>query len=120
MYCPKCGTQNQDTAMFCSSCGTPLTPAAAAAAPSAQAPVGSKNAVVAAIANLFWGIGYLYLGYKKVIGIPTFAFVVLIFVVSVVVGIFTVGLLSFLIAIVLAIDGYQKGTGQKGFIGAQK
>ena len=28
MFCPKCGTQNSETAGFCTSCGAPLKPAA--------------------------------------------------------------------------------------------
>lgn len=28
MFCPKCGSQNSDTAGFCASCGNPLKPAA--------------------------------------------------------------------------------------------
>lgn len=28
MFCPKCGTQNSESAGFCSSCGAPLKPAA--------------------------------------------------------------------------------------------
>jgi hypothetical protein len=75
---------------------------------------------VAAILNLFWGLGYVYLGYKKVLGMPSFAFVVLMIVVYFVFGIFTVGLVPLIIAIVLAIDGYQKANGQKGFIGAER
>ena len=123
MYCPKCGAQNQDDATYCSSCGSPLTPVGAptpGAAPSQMSAQGGKNGIVAAILNLFWGIGYLYLGYKKVIGIPAFAFVILMIIVYVILGIFTVGIIPLIIAIVLAIDGYQKANGQKGFIGAER
>jgi hypothetical protein len=75
---------------------------------------------VAAIANLFWGLGYVYLGYKKVLGIPSIGFVALMIILYIVLGIFTFGILSLLIAIALAVDGYQKGNGQKGFVTAQK
>jgi hypothetical protein len=120
VYCPRCGTQNQDGATFCSSCGAPLTqsasmPQAGAAAPS---PPQSKNAILAAILNLFWGLGYLYLGYRKVLSIPSVGFVILMVVVYVVLGIFTLGIGSLLLAIILAIDGYQKANGRPGFVGA--
>jgi uncharacterized membrane protein YvbJ len=124
VYCPKCGAQNDDTATFCASCGAPLPQSAATPAqsslPPSQAPVASRSAIVAAIANLFWGLGYLYLGYKKVLGIPSIGFVAVMFILYVVLGFFTFGILSLLIAIALAIDGYQKGSGQKGFVDAQK
>lgn len=128
MFCPKCGAQNDDTATFCSACGAPLpnrksmpTPAPTTGVPAASpAPDGQKNALVAAILNLFWGLGYFYLGFKKVLGIPTIAFVVLMIIVYFVVAIFTIGLLTLIIAIVLAIDGYQKAKGKSGFVGAQR
>ncbi|MDA4113979.1 MAG: hypothetical protein OK474_08030 [Thaumarchaeota archaeon] len=78
-----------------------------------------KNPWVAAILNLIFGIGYLYLGYKKVLGIPTIAFVFVILVVDIVIGFFTFGLISFIIAIVLAYDGYLKANGGKGYIGTE-
>lgn len=80
----------------------------------------SKNAFVAAILNLFWGLGYIYLGYKKVLGLPAVLFVIVMLIVYFVVAIFTLGLLTLIIAIVLAIDGYQKAKGNAGFIGAQR
>lgn len=85
-----------------------------------MAPAEQKNGLVAAILNLFWGLGYVYLGFKKVLGIPAIAFVILMIIVYFVVGIFTEGILTLIIAIVLAIDGYQKAKGKPGFIGAQR
>ncbi|MGA2664210.1 MAG: zinc ribbon domain-containing protein [Nitrososphaerales archaeon] len=123
MYCAKCGAQNQDDATYCSSCGAPLTPVSAstpAAAPSQMQAQGGKNGLVAAILNLFWGIGYLYLGYKKVLGIPAFGFVILMILVYVILGIFTVGIIPLILAIAMAYDGYQKASGKKGFIGAER
>ena len=74
---------------------------------------------MAAVLNLFFGLGYWYLGYKKVLGIPTFGFVVAMLVVYAVLGFYTAGIISLIIAIVLAIDGYQKGQGQRGFISVE-
>lgn len=78
-----------------------------------------KSPVVAAIANLFWGLGYVYLGKKKVLGVPTIGFVAGAFIVYIILGLFTAGILTLICAIVLAVDGYQKGSGGKGFIGAE-
>jgi hypothetical protein len=78
-----------------------------------------KSPVVAAIANLFWGLGYVYLGKKKVLGVPTVGFVVGAFIVYIIFGLFTAGILTLVCAIVLAVDGYQKGSGGKGFISAE-
>jgi hypothetical protein len=94
--------------------------------PPAQSPgmpysanVQGKSPVVAAVLNFFFGLGYLYLGYKKVLGVPTIVFVVLALVIYFIVGLFTIGILPFILAIVLAFDGWQKGNGQKGFINAE-
>ncbi|MGH9918423.1 MAG: hypothetical protein ACRD6W_06100 [Nitrososphaerales archaeon] len=78
-----------------------------------------KSAVVAAVLNLFFGLGYLYLGTKKVLGLSTIVFVVLALVLEIILGIFTIGILSFVFAILLAVDGWQKGNGGKGFISAE-
>jgi hypothetical protein len=90
--------------------------------PSSGRPLGNlqgKNAIVAAVLNFFFGLGYLYLGYKKVLGVPAIVFVVLALVIYFILAIPTGGLLSFVLAIVLAVDGWQKGSGQKGFINAE-
>jgi hypothetical protein len=84
-----------------------------------SANVQGKSPVVAAVLNFFFGLGYLYLGYKKVLGVPTIVFVVLALVIYFIVGLFTIGILPFILAIVLAFDGWQKGNGQKGFINAE-
>jgi len=82
-----------------------------------------KDPIVAAILNFFWGIGYLYLGYQKVMGIQTVLFVVGVLVVDVILAFvpFIGGVLALLIAIILVVDGYQKAKGEKGlnFINVQ-
>jgi hypothetical protein len=87
-------------------------------APASQTAVG-KNPFVAAILNLFWGIGYLYLGYKKVLGLQTILFVIVFFIIDVVIGIFTFGIISLILSLVLAYDAYIKAKGKKGFISAE-
>jgi len=71
-----------------------------------------------AILNLFFGIGYWYLGYRTVFGVPTTVFVTLALIVYIVVALFTAGIFTILIAILLAIDGYQKARGDRGFVPA--
>ena len=128
MFCSRCGAQNADGATFCQKCGNSLT--ATEATPSApvenpwvartppQNLPGARSAPLAAFLNLFWGIGYLYLGYKRVLGVPAIAFVILAIVVYFVIGLVTSGIGSLIIAILLAVDGWQKASGQKGFINA--
>jgi hypothetical protein len=127
VFCPRCGAQNADGAAFCYSCGNKLdgaapvssmSPAQSSGMPS-PGTVQGKNALVAAVLNLFFGLGYLYLGYKKVLGVPAIVFVVLVRVIYFVVGLFTLGIVTFILAIMLAVDGWQKGSGQKGFISAE-
>lgn len=124
MFCPKCGTENSDTSSFCAKCGNelqstgigPSIGGSHSARPMAQQ---TKSPILAAILNLFFGVGYLYLGYKKILGIQTVIFVILMLIIFVIVARFTFGTVSLLIAVILAIDGYQKGQGEKGFIGAE-
>jgi hypothetical protein len=128
VFCSSCGAPNADGAAFCSKCGAPLTQAVTVPV---QAPIQSgssapsiptsyrKSPLLAAILNLFIGIGYLYLGYKKVFGIPTILFVFVVLVIDVVIGVFTFGIVSLLLALVLAYDGYVKAKGSKGYISTE-
>ena len=78
-----------------------------------------KEPVLAAILNLFFGIGYLYLGFRKVLSITTILFVILVLIVDIIIGIFTFGLVPLVIAILLAYDGYLKAKGEKGYVGTE-
>lgn len=77
------------------------------------------NPLLAAILNLFFGLGYAYLGYNKVMGVQTIVFQVLMIIVYFLAGLVTVGFVSLVIAILLAVDGYQKAAGLKGYISAE-
>lgn len=127
MFCSACGSPNADGAAFCSKCGAPLAkattaPAQAPETVNAPPPIQSserKNPYVAAVLNLFFGIGYLYLGYNKVLGVPAILFVIVALIVDVVVGVFTAGIASLLFALLLAYDGYVKANGKKGYINTE-
>ena len=81
-------------------------------------PVQRKSPIIAAILSFFlFGVGYLYLGYKKVLGIPTILFVVIVLVVYIIIGAFTFGLLELVVGLVLAYDGYVKAKGERGVLG---
>lgn len=75
--------------------------------------------MIAEFLNLFIGLGYLYLGYRKVFGLPTVLFVIVFFFVDVLLGIFTFGLVPLILAILLAYDGYVKAKGEKGYINTE-
>ncbi len=87
--------------------------------PVSQNPAQGKSAVLAAFLNLFFGLGYMYLGYSKVLGVPTIVFVVLALVVYILIGVATLGIVTLIVAILLAVDGYEKGKGKKGYISTQ-
>ena len=128
MFCSNCGAPNPDGVSFCTKCGTALGQEASTTAQAPQggysAPgspmAGGKNAFVAAILNLFWGIGYLYLGYKKIFGLRTILFVIVVFIIDIVLSFFGLGgVVSIILVLVLAYDGYVKAKGKKGFISAE-
>jgi len=78
-----------------------------------------KNPFVAGFLNLIIGFGYLYLGYKKVLGLPAILFVLVVLVIDILVGSLTVGLVPLVLALLLAYDGYVKAKGNKGYINTE-
>ncbi len=129
MFCPRCGAENPDSSAFCFKCGAKLTPASglpsasspvpASSTAASQPPAQRKDPIVAAVLNFFFGLGYLYLGYSTVVGLPALLFVIVAIIAYALLALFTFGLLTFLLAILLAYDGYQKAVGNKGFIDAK-
>jgi len=127
VFCSKCGTLNLDDASFCKKCGNPLKGASgstpqqtqpATTAPSV--PQGHrKDPIIAAFLNLFIGLGYIYLGYRRVLGLPSILFVLIVLIIQILLGIFTFGLIPLVIAILMAYDGYVKAGGQKGLINTE-
>jgi hypothetical protein len=128
VFCTSCGAVNDDNAAFCNKCGAalartsaspvppPAMPSPQVATPVSGLPPGGRNPWIAAILNFFFGIGYFYLGYKKVQGVPTILFVIAMFVLEIIAGIFTFGLFSLFIAIFLAYDGFVKAKGRRGYL----
>jgi uncharacterized membrane protein YvbJ len=118
LYCPKCGALNSDDAAFCKTCGYSLKTPVSGSSPS-NYPAQRKEPIIAALLNFFlFGIGYIYLGYRRVMGISTIVFVILVLIVYFLLGIFTFGLLEFVVGIILAYDGYVKAKGERGILGA--
>ena len=78
-----------------------------------------KDPIIAGFLNLFIGLGYLYLGYRKVFGLPTILFVIVLFLIDIVVGIFSFGLVPLILALLLAYDGYIKARGEKGYVNTE-
>jgi len=82
-------------------------------------PAQGKTPFIAAFLNLFFGLGYLYLGYSKVVGVPTIIFIILAIIAYLLTGWFTYGIVTVIIAILFAIDGFEKADGQRGFVSAE-
>jgi hypothetical protein len=74
---------------------------------------------MASVLNALFGLGYVYLGYRKVLGLPAPLFVALMVVVYFLAGILTDGLLCVILSVVFAIDGHQKASGLKGYVSAE-
>jgi uncharacterized membrane protein YvbJ len=118
----KCGASNPNDASFCAKCGNALRNSFGTVSSQQSQPVqqgNRKNPIVAGFLNLFIGLGYLYLGYKKVLGLPTLLFVLVVLIIDVLVGVFTIGLVPLVLAILLAYDGYVKAKGEKGYISTE-
>jgi len=129
VFCGKCGAPNDEDASFCVKCGNPLRDLSSATPPQQPQPANvtpppvpqgnRKDPVVAGVLNLFVGLGYLYLGYRKVLGLPTILFVVVYFLVNIVLAFLTLGLVPLILAILPAYDGYVKAKGEKGYVSTE-
>ena len=121
MYCPRCGALNPDGSAFCGACGANLgllltwQPGTPAAGPAGE----PSTPILAAILCFLFGIGYVYLNLKSVMGIPAIVFVFAMIAVYFVAGVLTFGVMSFVLGAVLAADGYQKARGGTGFVPAR-
>jgi hypothetical protein len=140
MYCPKCGNKNDEDTKFCGNCGNPLPSSTSTMQavpqqnypptqpstppqqnyPSTQTP---KSGILGAILNfLFPGLGYWYLGYRKVLGIHPVLFLIGVWIVEAVIVylIPPLSILSLFIALFVAIDAYVKAKGKPGWVNAQR
>jgi hypothetical protein len=82
----------------------------------------SKNGILSAVLNfLFPGLGYWYLGYRKVLGVHPILFLIGIWIVEtvLVVLISVFYILPLLISLFLAYDAYVKAKGKPGWINAK-
>jgi uncharacterized membrane protein YvbJ len=129
VFCSECGAPNPDEASFCGKCGNPLRNPSSATPPQQSQPAytaaptvslgNRKDPVLAGVLNLFIGIGYLYLGYRKVFGLSTLLFVFVLLLVYILLGILSFGLLPLILAVLLAYDGYVKAKGEKGYVSTE-
>jgi len=86
-------------------------------------PSPSENGVLGAILNfLLPGLGYWYLGYRKVFGIHPVLFLIVIWIVEgvTVFWISPLYALAFFISLFLAYDAYLKAIGKPGWVRAEK
>jgi hypothetical protein len=129
VFCGKCGASNSDDASFCGKCGNSLRSTSDVTPPQQSQPANvtpppvpqgnRKDPVIAGVLNLFIGLGYLYLGYRKVFGLSTILFVIVYFLVDIVLAFFTLGLVPLILAILVAYDGYVKAKGEKGYVSTE-
>ncbi|HSC64912.1 MAG TPA: TM2 domain-containing protein [Caldimonas sp.] len=127
MFCPKCGTSNDDSARFCAKCGTALAVAAAPAATASPGAAGGagtgsmrssapgssgqvvvgKNPTVALVLSIFLGFlgaGQFYNGdWKKGAAMAA---------ASILLGVPSGGLVTLGVWVWSAIDGYQVASGK--------
>jgi hypothetical protein len=80
-------------------------------------PSSSQNGILGAILNfLFPGLGYWYLGYRKVFGIHPILFLIAVWVVEMVIVFYVSSLVPFFISLFLACDAYLKSTGNAAWV----
>ena len=82
-----------------------------------------SSPVLSAILNFFFpGLGYWYLGYRKVLGIHPILFLIGIWIVEVVLFylIPTLSILSLLISLFTAYDAYVKAKGKPGWVNTER
>ena len=121
MFCPKCGSSNEDSARFCAKCGATLAIAAAGASEGPAVGAGTmrgtstgggqvvtgKNPTVALVLSIFlgvFGVGQFYNGdWKKGLAMAA---------ASILLGFATGGLVSLGVWIWSMIDAYQVASGK--------
>lgn len=135
IFCSSCGAENKDGANFCMKCGNSLSLEKQNVNSSTTSSINhqevqqtvkyGKNPVVAVLLNffLFWGLGYWYLGIKKIYGLPWYALIGVQFLI----GIIFFGsesslilLISIVVNISLAYDVYQKALSKPGFVPVER
>lgn len=121
--CSDCGMENDSSAAFCTRCGKEFP------APSTKMPnLGDlnitptmKKTAIAIILNffLFWGLGYWYLGIKKIYGQNWYMLIIPQIIVIVISHLLPfLGIIYLIANLALAYDLYEKANGRPGFIPA--
>lgn len=129
-FCSRCGAENKDNANFCMKCGNSVSVGKLNINQSSMPPMAwqetkqittnGRSSIVAALLNLSWGwgLGYNYVGIKKVCGLPWYSLVIiqcfLIMLAGYVSWIFI--LLLPVGSFAFAYDVYQKASSKPGFI----
>jgi hypothetical protein len=114
--------ENDSSAAFCTRCGKEF-PAPASKMPGLNdlniTPVMKKAAIAIVLNFLLWGLGYWYLGLKKVYGQSWYILIVvqvLAFVVTHVIPL--LGIVYLIVWIAFSYDLYEKANGRTGFVPA--
>ncbi len=125
-FCPKCGVENKDNANFCITCGSSLSAGGSINDPNRgysiqQAKNRDKSPIIAVLLNFFiaWGIGYWYLGIKKVFGLPWYSLIITQFFLGFIMGYLGLSFIVFLLLVIniaLAYDVYEKALSKPGFV----
>ena len=125
-FCSKCGTENKENAKFCIKCGNSLhlgVESMRQFPDYSNAPQETikkkKSPIIAMVLNfvIAWGLGYWYLGIKKVWGLPWYSlFIVEILLAFIVMNIEGFGIIFTLLNFALAYDVYQKALSKPGFV----
>ena len=125
-FCSKCGADNKENAKFCVKCGNSLPLGAEPIRQSPEYPNAQretiktkKSHVIAILLNLViaWGLGYWYLGIKKVWELPWYSlFIVELLLVFLVLNVEGFNIIFILLNFALAYDVYQKAVSKHGFV----
>ncbi len=118
--CSKCGAENEEGNKFCIKCGSSLFATANMSEKKMTPAQLNKNPFIAVLLNLFlWGLGYWYLGIKKIYGFPWFFMIVFYFILYAIAMNDRSNMMYIALVVIhwaLAYDVYQKAKGKPGWV----